>query len=316
LDLGESAIRKLIACSWLLGTAALASAAAPNLFETLRWTEAGKEVAALSVQPKTCLSFEPIDEEIVRAGQALFNTPTLLGGQAAKAGLNCASCHNNGRDNPHFRLNGVSDRSGTADVSSSFFSAARGNGKFDPIIIPDLAAAGKISRSAETNEMEIFIRALIVDEFSGAEPTKANLEALSAYVLAIKACPDGTNQMEAQSLDTQLELIDAAIIGATEMNRRNDRQSRMILISAIRHQLGLISERYASAELKDERALLLNASRKLQAVERQSGSKEKFRTAFFQWQFDVSKKLIPRLRQKEQRSLYNVDLLSGSLNPR
>jgi hypothetical protein len=265
----------------------------------------------LSTQPIACLSHDSRDKPLVQAGQALFNTPTLLGGQAAKAGLSCASCHVNGRDNPHFTLAGVSGQSGTADVTSSFFSAARGNGRFDPVPIPDLAAPGKVSRDPAARALEPFIRTLIVDEFAGQEPTPGMLAALTRYVQAIRNCPGGETGSVSRKLKDQLALIDAAITGAVAMAERRDQRAVQTLIAAARHQLGLISERYASPQLKRERALLLEASRQLQDVA-STGVPSKDLT---NWQSHFDKKVAARLLRKERLSLYNPDQLSTLVAP-
>jgi hypothetical protein len=312
LDHGESAIRKLIACAWLAGTAALAAAAVPPSFETLRWTAPGAELEMLSSQPSACLSHDPQEGPMVQAGQALFNTPTLLGGQAAKAGLSCASCHANGRDNPHFLLAGVSDRPGTADVTNSFFSAARGNGRFDPVPIPDLAAPGKVTRDRQAKALEPFIRTLIVEEFAGYEPTAATLEALAIYVRAIQYCPGGGGRVP-RKLEDQLGLIQAGVLGAVEMVGRGDRPAARALIAAARHQLGLVSERYAGPKLKRERAALLEASRQLQAMAEAPATPENFAKTVADWSMRFDKNVGERLVRKEAASLYDLKRLASEL---
>jgi hypothetical protein len=313
MDHGESAIRKLIAGAWLAGAAAMALAVAPPLFETLRWTAPGAELAALSSQPSACLAFDPKNAPMVQAGQALFNTPTLLGGQAAKAGLNCASCHVNGRDNPHFILSGISEKAGTSDVTNSFFSAARSNGRFDPVTIPDLAAAGKISRDPDAKTLEPFIRTLIVEEFGGQEPTPAMLEALSSYVRAIQKCQGSEAVQVARTLDDQLILINAALIGASEMAKSGNDQAAKTLVAAARHQLGLVSERYAGNDLAKERESLLTASRQLQVIGEMISQKTAFTDALATWKADFDSGLVAQLRRKTDISLYNPRLLAEHL---
>lgn len=305
MDHGESAIRNLIAGLWWGGAAALAGAAVPPLFETLRWTAPGAQLEALSTQPPACLSYTRQDGPMVQAGQALFNTPTLLGGQAAKAGLNCASCHVNGRDNPHFMLTGVSDRPGTADVTNSFFSAARGNGRFDPVRIPDLAAPGKVSREPKAKALEPFIRTLIVEEFAGQEPSPAVLEALAAYVRAIQSCPGDDKMPVQRMLADQLLLVQSALKGAIEMAKRGDAAATRVLIAAARHQLGLVSERYAGGKFKRENALLLAGSRELQALADQAESPQQLAEAANQWLIRFNANSARQLARKEAQSLYN-----------
>jgi hypothetical protein len=290
-------------------------AAAPPLFETLRWTAPGAELEALSSQPSACLYFDPQNEAMVQAGQALFNTPTLLGGQAAKAGLNCASCHVSGRGNPHFLMNGVSEGPGTADVSHSFFSAARGNGRFDPVPIPDLAKPGKVSRDPATKALEPFIRTLIVEEFAGHEPSPAMLEALAAYVRSIQNCPGGDKNPVPRKLENQLGLVQAATNGAVNALGWKDEDASRLLIAAARYQLGLIAERYAGPKLASERKALLAESRRLQLLADQSAPMEKRAEGIFNWQNRFEKNVSKDLRRSVDKSLYNPTLLAAKLNP-
>ncbi|AJA10604.1 hypothetical protein SKP52_18670 [Sphingopyxis fribergensis] len=249
------------------------------------------------------------DAPLVRSGRALFAVPTLLGGQAAKAGLSCASCHINGRGNPHFLLAGVSVAPGTADVTNSFFSAARGNGRFDPVVIPDLAMPGKIARGTDTRALEAFVRNLIVEEFGGREPTPAMLAALAAYVRAVRACPEG--QSVGRRLADQLSAVDDGVAGAQLMIDRADLQGAQLSIAAMRHQLGLIAERYTGPGLAREREGLLAASRALQTI----GEGDLARTgpALARWKDQFGAGLAKRLRGAEGRSLYDRKRLAKSL---
>lgn len=260
----------------------------------------------MSEQPATCLANET---PLVRGGRALFGVPTLLGGQAAKAGLSCASCHVNGRDNPHFLLAGVSAAPGTADVTNSFFSAARGNGRFDPVVIPDLAMPGKIARDPDTRVLEQFIRNLIVEEFGGREPTPAMLDALATYVRAVRACPKG--QSVGRRLGDQFTAIDDGVAAAQLMIGRADPQGAALSIAAIRHQLGLIAERYTGSGLTREREGLLAASRALHAIG--DGDPARISPALARWKGEFDKGLAKQLRRAEGRSLYDEKRLAESL---
>ena len=246
---------------------------------------------------------------------ALFNTPTLLGGQAAKAGLSCASCHVNGRDNPHFLLPSLSGATGTADVTSSFFSAARGNGARDPVRIPDLAKPGKIFRTQDDKALEQFIRNLVVEEFSGNEPSPATLSAISSYVRSIRLCADGDDVQKDRRLRDQIDLIDAALDGAAAMQQRGDTPSAKLLIASARHQLGLISERFVAKRFAIERKLLLDASRSLLAIaEADNGAL--IVAPLDLWRKDFNRKLIPRLVAGQPRSLYNKRHVVAALGDR
>ncbi len=290
-------------CAALFGTLAAAAvyAAPAPLFESLRWTAPGYEIAALSKQPSTCLSFEPGAQADVRAGLALFNSPALLGGQAAKAGLSCGSCHANGRGNPHFLLPSLSGKAGTADVTNSFFGPARGNGVNDPVPIPDLAMPGKISRAQTDPALIHFTQNLIVDEFSGKRPSAAMLNALAAYMRAIQSCA-GADQR--RRLDDQLAIIEAALDGANTMHQIGDHAATNVLISGARHQLGLIDERYTAARFKQERLLLKNASMRLRAIAN-ARDHSKLPKLLQIWRQDFGRKLIRRLKAAETQSLYD-----------
>lgn len=308
MDRGGAFIRKLIALAALLPGVAAAPGSAPPAFEQLRWTAPGAELALLSEQPATCMAG---DDDMIRGGRALFATPTLLGGQAAKAGLSCASCHINGRDNPHFLLAGVSAAPGTADVTNSFFSAARGNARFDPVIIPDLAKPGKVSRDPGTRALETFIRNLIVEEFGGPEPTPAMLDALAGYVRAIRPCPGEPRVM--RRLDDQLAAIADGTAAVRLMSDRGDLQGMRLAIAAMRHQLGLIAARYAAPGFARDRRALLAASRELQAIG-DTADLARLRSLLEQWKRDFDGGLSKRLQRAKGRSLYDARHLAQELS--
>lgn len=274
----------------------------------MRWTAPGSELGLLSRRPVTCVAGG--DSALVRGGRALFGAPTLLGGQAAKAGLSCASCHINGRGNPHFLLAGVSSAPGTADVTNSFFGAARGNARFDAVAIPDLAMPGKISRDRGSRALEGFIRNLVVDEFAGQEPTPTMLDALAAYVRAVQPC--AAENMVAWRLDDQLDAIDDGFAGAALMIDRGDRPGAVLMIAAMRHQLGLIAARYTGPSFARERAALVAASRELQVIG-DIADLPGIVPALRGWKADFNSGLATRLRRAEGRSLYDRALLEQSL---
>lgn len=247
------------------------------------------------------------DPAALAAGEALFNSPALLGGQAAKAELSCAACHRGGRDNPHFRMRQLSGAPGTADVTNSFFGPVRANGRFDPVPIPDLAMPGKVSRAPSDPALSRFIRTLVVDEFSGAEPSAAMLDALSAYVRSLGPCPADAETVQPRRLADQLRLIELAIAGAraAEADPLLRRQS----IAAARHQLGLIDERYARPGLAGLRRDLLAASRDLARIGDAPGPSDALR----KWHTRFAAGLAPRLQRHERLSLYDPAVLRRAL---
>ena len=289
----------------VLGGAALA-ASPPDVLQSLWWTAPGHEMVAATKQPSACLSYSEADAKIVYAGQALFNTPALLGGQAAKANLSCASCHANGRDNPHFFVQGLSKEPGTADVTSAFFSLARANAVADAAHIPDLAQPGKISRAESDPALERFIRTLIVEEFSGKEPSAATLSALAHYVRSIRTCEGGAPQ--ARSVRDQIALIDAAFEG---LQRQSDPATTQLLIRAIRHQLGLIHERYPGARFAAHRQALLDSSRHLETLGAESDSASRS-VALAAWHRVFTAEFASDLIAAERHSLYNERAFSAA----
>ena len=242
-------------------------------------------------QPATCLD-QTADVAQVQIGQALFNAPDLLGGQAARASLSCASCHSNGRRNPAFFLGGISDVPGSADVSSSFFSRARADGQFNPKPIPDLALPGKIDRNPASHALEKFIRGLIVEEFSGPEPSPSQLAGLASYVRALRACPGRTS--ERRNLNTDLTLLHTSIAGAIGLLDQHDVAGASVLVKSARFRLGLIDERMTGGKL--HRALL-NASRKLGQLPPQGAALQAWQTAF-------DRTVTPQLERNVSHSLY------------
>lgn len=308
MDQGGGHIRRLIAAfvTAILGGAALA-ASPPDVLQSLWWTAPGHEMVAATKQPSVCLSYSEADAKMVYAGQALFNTPALLGGQAAKANLSCASCHANGRDNPHFFVQGLSKEPGTADVTIAFFSLARANAVADAARIPDLAQPGKISRADNDPALGRFIRTLIVEEFSGKEPSAATLSALASYVRSIRTCEGGAPQ--ARTVRDQIALIDAAFDG---LQGQSDPATTQLLIRAIRHQLGLIHERYPGARFAAQRQALLDSSRHLETLgaESDSGSRS---VALAAWYRDFKAEFASGLIAAERHSLYNERVFSTAL---
>lgn len=301
---GRRAIRFLSGAILVCLAAGALAADRPRPLQALTWIAPNYARVALTRQPATCAAAasDPAEAE---AGRALFHAPQLLGGQAARAGLSCASCHVNGRGNPHFLLPGISATPGTADVSASFFGTARANALFDPKPIPDLALPGKVAHDPASGELERFLRGLIVEEFSGREPGKPALAALAAYVRTIRPCQDRTD--EPLTLAIQLDLVRTSVRGAAWFAYRNEPQAAAALVAGARRQLGLIDERFAGPRLAGERRRLLAASRQLQPIAESAAPDPAKLSA---WLTEFERDLVPRLHRAEPRSLYVPELLT------
>src|SRR5215213_3757635 len=213
MDHGPRPARLLILAAVLLLCGA---ADRPQLpIREARWLKSSDVVADLTTLPQECIAW-PADKDRRRSvaiGRALFRSPLLLGGQAARAGLSCASCHRNGRTNPHFHFPGISGDPGTADVTASLMSEHRGDGIFNPKPIPDLGgdpAKFKIARDPRRGDLKRFVNSLITEEFDGPEPSPAALDSILAYVRAASpaACKGAGPSLV--TLASRLAEVDAA----------------------------------------------------------------------------------------------------------
>ena len=178
-------------------------------------------------------------------GRLAFESPALLGGAAARMGLSCSSCHLNGRGNMSFFVEGVSDAAGTADVTSSLFSKVRGNGTFDPVPIPDLAARdGKQIKDRKSQAFRDKVHGLIVEEFDGQEPTADVFEALLAYLdsLDVAHCAEPTLRVQVQALDDYGAAFSAASVMVTH---KDQPEVALFYIRVARERLERLHERFA-----------------------------------------------------------------------
>ncbi|MBC7522387.1 MAG: hypothetical protein H7268_15010 [Sandarakinorhabdus sp.] len=232
-----------------VGIAGAASLASPHLRE-MRWTNhdlpRAEVVRALTTEPAECL-VTPVDlaqQEKIALGRAVFRSPLLLGGQAARAGVSCASCHRAGRGNPHFVFPGVSGAPGTADVTSSLFSSKRGDGIFNPRPIPDLVAdPATVDRNPAKPVLGRFIHGQIVEEFDGLEPPAAVLDGITAYVAALAGrCGNDV----ARTAIAEAAEAKAAVQAARRFLAVPNQPAAHLLMAAARSALGRLDERYAS----------------------------------------------------------------------
>lgn len=228
MDRGRQVLRR-VAAGFILLVAACASAPeadAPlthDSLRVLRWIAPDADtVDAVTMRPVACAA----PDELVNGvrsqpsqqrelGRLAFESPALLGGAAARMGLSCSSCHLNGRGNASFFVDGVSVSPGTADVTSSLFSKTRGNGVFDPVPIPDLAARdGKQIRDRKSHAFRDKVHGLIVEEFDGQEPPPVVFEAVLAYLdsLDIAQCRNPAGRVQAAYSDDYAAMLSAMAV--------------------------------------------------------------------------------------------------------
>jgi len=314
LDRRRRRARALAFAGALCGSAALAADAAPPL-RAMLWAPRDADPArAFATAPAECLTRPPdmAAATAVEIGRAAFRSPLVLGGQAARAGLSCESCHRAGRDNPDFQFPGISGPPGTADVTHSLFSSHRGNGVHDPKPIPDLAGPRERLK-VRPDELQAFIRGLVVEEFDGPEPPPAVLAGLAAYVRSLDpaACPAA----DRAPVTVKGLVNDArrAASAATLTLQAGDRPTTLALIAAARARLGLIDERFAG--LPAEQARLLAADRRLAQAADLVRRGLDARDDLFAWTAETAG-LQAALEAAEPRSLFDPKRLEAAAKRR
>jgi hypothetical protein len=239
----------------------------------MRWLAPGADASVvLTHRPSECLA-KPDDAErayLVELGRAAFRTPLLLGGQTARAGIDCETCHRSGRSNPDFDFPGVSGAPGTADVTTSVLSSHRGDGIDNPKPIPNLSGRKsklKVSQDPSSPALESFIHGIVTQEFDGDEPPPAVLKGLAAYVRSLSpaACP--THAAEPITTAGALADVRRALLAAIAALDHGDGAAAALMVESARSQLGDIDERFAGPSLAAQRAVLERAAADLGAAE-------------------------------------------------
>jgi hypothetical protein len=238
----------------------------------MRWLAPGADASqVLTRRPTECLA-APKDAEtayLVELGRAAFRTPLLLGGQGARAGLSCESCHRDGRNNPDFAFPGVSGAPGTADVTTSVLSSHEMDSVHGAKPIPNLSgpkSALKFDQDPASGQLEGAIDRIITREFDGNEPPPAVLKGLAAYTRALSpgACPPAASEpVTAAGALADVRRAAAAAIAALD---HHDTAAAVLMIEAARSQLGDIDERYRGGGLSPQRRALALASTELDAA--------------------------------------------------
>jgi hypothetical protein len=243
---------------------------------SLRWVAKDADrIAFLTTRPIGCRRQPPAetnttgsvgDLDRYEIGRLAFESPALLGGAAARMGLSCSSCHLNGRGNTAFFVEGVSGKPGTADVTSSVFSKVRGDGNFNPVPIPDLAAKdGKQIKDRKSPEFRTKVHGLVVEEFDGQEPPAFVFDALLAYLDAqeISSCGDPGSSVSVKAADDISDVAKAFHeAGLLERNRRHD--DAQLMARAARDRLGRVHERFIAPDQAELRGALIDASRSIE----------------------------------------------------
>lgn len=293
----------------LSGALLLLSAAAPArlVLREQAWTAPGAERARHMTQaPSECLARRDTQTEI---GRALFRSPALLGGQAARAGLSCHACHSNGRVNAHFLLPELTDRPGAADVTSEWASHTRGDGVANPIDIPELndVTLRNAFGQARDPSLEHFVRGVIVEEFQGQAPPTQAFDGVIAYLGALRtdAC---------SATDTPIDLTSASddVRRALTAAESADRETARLLVLAAQDSMGRIAERLPVRRFASDRSRIERLARELGAMRNAEDVHTTLEAALPGWRarFDAA---ISRLGRREQATYFNEATLRRAL---
>lgn len=292
-----------------------AAASTPFPIREANWLVPAQRLHLLTTRPEECVPEDPPDIVSLVYGTVAFRDPMLLGGQAARAGLSCMSCHRGGRGNPGFQFPGLSGAPGTADVTSSLMSSHRGDGFANPKPIPDLTfAMPKVSRVDERG-LENFIRGLIVEEFDGEPPSPVILKGLATYVRALdpKACASRHDQPYrlANALTDYFLALGAAVTALVD----RDGETALVMLRGARSTLGGIDARYQGPGLEASRAALDEAAQALAVVQQglRDGGDIASAADSVRERWIATRRWAAPLIRDEDRSLYNPKLLKAAL---
>jgi hypothetical protein len=211
VDRRRALVMRVFVAGLALVAAACAGPAALSLPQEAQWIAPGRDISAiLAKEPVVCvkLSADKAQNDAVRRGEIAFNSPFLLGGQAAKQGISCAACHRNGRGNPDFFFADLSDAAGRVDVSQAFFGPAREDHRDNPVKIPDLALpeGQKMVDRADDQALTAFLTSQIIDEFHARAPGQTVLDGLKAYLRSIDTANCAPNAVQKVRMEGFLAL--------------------------------------------------------------------------------------------------------------
>jgi hypothetical protein len=298
-------VRRALAALALLG----AAAPSPVLRDAL-WTAPGAERAHdLTHAPPECLG-EGGDRQAIELGRALFRSPTLLGGPAARIGLSCAACHTNGRTNARFFLPELTDRPGAADVTSEWSSAVRGDGTMNPRPIPDLVGVGARATFGSGGETSLraFVHSVIVEEFQGAEPPPRALDGVIAYLEALDAdaCPAQATQP--LSLAESADDVRRARAAAIESAAGGDEASAALAVLAAQDAIARIVERLPAQRFARSRRALEGLASDLGRMRAAPDLAAALSEPGWRVRYDAA---IAKLTPRERETYFNEAVLRG-----
>ena len=311
--LNRKVVRRLVLItgSVLLACAQSASASDAREPSEFAWFKSNAAIAEGFSQPYTECVKDPSTFEL-RLGRLAFNSPRLLGGQAARMKLSCASCHPSGRANEHFFIEQISSTPGTADISHSFLSSAGGDGISNPKVIPDLVnRSGAHIRDRQTDDFALFIHRLIEVEFDGRKPPQAIFNALLTYLQST----DQNYCSSAESvsgLHQRVTLLREAVGLVKDMiNLQVNDEELRFAISSTRSQLEYLYEIYGLAPNKQLDQTLIKLSRDLDEILKLESTKNRSQQ-LAKVRSEVST-LLDLLHKHETTSAFSQSAISAHL---
>ncbi len=130
---------------------------------------------------------------LVNLGDMAFSSPYILGGVARQAGMSCGTCHINGASNAKLYVPGMATRPGNFDTTGPLFNPKADDRVLDPVTIPSLRGARYLApygHDGRMGSLRDFVHNVIVNEFSGPEPSPALLDAMVVYLQDIDFLPN------------------------------------------------------------------------------------------------------------------------------
>jgi hypothetical protein len=295
---------KLIAIAAALTLGAVAPSSAIFLREQA-WMP-GADARAFLEEPAECLASR---DRAVETGRALFRSPALLGGPAARAGLSCNACHSGGRRNARFLLPELTDRAGAADVTSEWSSKVRGDGIANAVDIPDLNGVTQRDAFGQRREpsLHVFVHGVIVEEFQGEELSAATMDSVLAYLRALDEGECSGRGTQAITLASTADDVRRAVT-ATE---GADAETASLLLLSAQDAMGRIVERLPARRFAAERTRLEALSRELGAM-RNGDVSVAIDTALPGWRarFDAA---VARVGRRERQTYFNERTLNRAL---
>jgi uncharacterized protein (DUF4415 family) len=292
-----------------LALAATLGAASPHLLRAQVWTADDAALAHdLTHAPRECVGTLSPQAE---AGRALFRSPGLLGGPAARIGLSCNACHSNGRVNVTFLLPELTNRAGAADVTSEWASKVRGDGMMNPRPIPDLAGVGSRPTHGQHADpsLEHFVHSVIEEEFQGARPSPQAFDDLIGYLRALDT-HNCTGEVEITLRDA-VDDVRRAVSAA----QRADAPTASALLLAAQDAVGRVVERLPEARFGRQRTPLETSSRQLGAMRYSPDVRAALETGGPGWRarFDA---IVAQIAPRERLTYFNDATLHAALSRR